>query len=39
MDMKALSMNRKRVILEGSPDEAARKLVDALKAEGVVIVR
>jgi electron transfer flavoprotein beta subunit len=38
-DMKALSMNRKRVILEGSPDEAARKLIDALKAEGVVIVR
>jgi electron transfer flavoprotein beta subunit len=39
LEMKALSMNRKRVILEGSPDEAARKLVDALKAEGVVIVR
>lgn len=36
IDTKALSMDRKRVIIEGSPEEAAMKLVDALRDEGVI---
>jgi electron transfer flavoprotein beta subunit len=34
--MKAQAMARKKVIFEGPPDEAAKKLVDALAAEGVL---
>jgi len=33
---KVQSMNRKKVLFEGTPDEAAKKLVDALRAEGVI---
>jgi electron transfer flavoprotein beta subunit len=36
LDTKVQSMNRKKVMIEGSPDEAARKLIDALRAEGVI---
>jgi electron transfer flavoprotein beta subunit len=34
--MTAQAMSRKRVIFEGSPEVASRKLVEALRAEGVV---
>ncbi len=34
--MKAQAMARKKVVIEGSPDEAAKKLVDALASEGVL---
>ncbi len=34
--MSAQSMNRKRVMIEGTPEEAAAKLVEALAKEGVV---
>jgi len=36
VSMTAQAMNRKRVIFEGSPDETASKLVDALASEGVI---
>jgi len=36
LSMKALAMNRKRIIIEGSPEETARKLVDALASEGLI---
>ena len=29
-------MNRKKVLFEDPPDEAAKKLLDALKIEGVL---
>jgi len=35
-NMKAQAMARKRVVFEGAPDETAKKLVDALAAEGVL---
>ena len=34
--MSGKPMSRKRIMLEGSPEEAAKKLVDALSSEGVV---
>jgi electron transfer flavoprotein beta subunit len=34
--MKAQAMARKKVLLEGPPDETAKKLVDALASEGVL---
>ncbi|HUI23793.1 MAG TPA: electron transfer flavoprotein subunit beta/FixA family protein [Nitrososphaerales archaeon] len=34
--MKAQAMARKRVVFEGPPEETAKKLVDALAAEGVL---
>ena len=34
--MKAQAMARKKVVFEGAPEETARKLVDALTAEGVL---
>jgi len=34
--MTAHAMNRKRVIFEGSPEAASRKLVEALRSEGVL---
>jgi electron transfer flavoprotein beta subunit len=34
--MSGKPMNRKRIIIEGPPAEAARKLVDALASEGVI---
>ncbi len=34
--MKAQAMARKKVVYEGSPEETAKKLVDALAAEGVL---
>jgi electron transfer flavoprotein beta subunit len=34
--MIAQTMNRKRIIIEGSPDESASKLLDALAREGVI---
>jgi electron transfer flavoprotein beta subunit len=36
LEVTGQSVARKRVIFEGSPDETARKLVDALRLEGVV---
>jgi electron transfer flavoprotein beta subunit len=36
LDVTVQSANRKRRLLDGSPDEAARKLLDALKQEGVL---
>ena len=36
LSMSAQSSNRKRIIIEGSPDEAAAKLLDALVKEGVI---
>ena len=36
LDVAAQPVNRKRVIFEAPPEEAARKLVDALKREGVL---
>ena len=36
LDITVQSANRKRVLFDGSPDEAAKKLVDALKQEGVL---
>jgi len=35
-EMKAQAMARKRVLYEGLPEETAKKLVDALAAEGVL---
>lgn len=35
LSMTAQSSNRKRVVIEGSPDEAAEKLIVALEKEGV----
>jgi electron transfer flavoprotein beta subunit len=34
--MKAQSMARKRVVFEGGPEDAAKKLIDALVSEGVI---
>jgi len=34
--MKAQTMARKKVVFEGTPEESARKLVEALAAEGVL---
>jgi len=34
--MSAQTMNRKRVLIEGTPDEGAAKLVEALAKEGVI---
>jgi electron transfer flavoprotein beta subunit len=36
LQMRAQLTNRKKLMIEGSPDEAAKKLVDALKGEGVI---
>jgi len=36
MEVKLQSADRKRIIIEGSPEEASRKLVEALKKEGVL---
>jgi electron transfer flavoprotein beta subunit len=36
VSMTAQAMNRKRIVFEGSPDEAASKLVDAFASEGVI---
>lgn len=36
VSMSGKPMNRKRVLIDGSPDEAARKLLDALASEGVI---
>jgi electron transfer flavoprotein beta subunit len=36
VSMTAQAMNRKRVVFEGSPDEAAFKLVEAFASEGVI---
>ncbi|MDA4117488.1 MAG: electron transfer flavoprotein subunit beta/FixA family protein [Thaumarchaeota archaeon] len=36
LDVRAQPADRKRVLFEGSPDEEARKLVAALKQEGVI---
>jgi electron transfer flavoprotein beta subunit len=36
LSMTAQSSNRKRVIIEGAPDEAAEKLLEALEKEGVL---
>lgn len=35
-DVRALAMDRKRVIFEGPPEESAKMLIDALRKEGVV---
>jgi electron transfer flavoprotein alpha/beta subunit len=34
--MKAQAMARKNVVFEGTPEETAKKLVDALASEGVL---
>jgi electron transfer flavoprotein beta subunit len=36
LDIHVQSMNRKKVILEGTPEESADKLVEALQKEGVI---
>jgi len=36
VDTRVQSMNRKRVVIEGAPEESAQKLLDALKSEGVI---
>jgi len=36
IDLTLQAANRKRVLLDGPPDEAARKLVEALRQEGVL---
>jgi electron transfer flavoprotein beta subunit len=36
LDTRVQSMNRKKVVIEGSPEEAAKKLLDSLRAEGVI---
>ncbi len=36
VDVTVQAANRKRVLLDGSPEEAAKKLVEALKQEGVL---
>ena len=36
VSMSGKAMDRKRVMIEGSPEEAARKLVDCLSSEGVI---
>ena len=36
LELKVQSMNRKKVIFEGPPEETAKKLVDALASEGVL---
>jgi len=36
LDITLQSADRKRVLFDGSPEEASRKLVDALKQEGVL---
>lgn len=36
VSMSGKPMNRKRIIFEGSPEEAAKKLVEALVSEGVI---
>ncbi|HUI86934.1 MAG TPA: electron transfer flavoprotein subunit beta/FixA family protein [Nitrososphaerales archaeon] len=36
LDTRVQSMNRKKVVFEGAPEETATKLLDALKAEGVI---
>lgn len=36
LDVVLQAANRKKVLLDGSPEEASRKLVDALKQEGVL---
>jgi electron transfer flavoprotein beta subunit len=36
LDVTVQAANRKRVLLEGAPEEASRKLVSALKQEGVL---
>lgn len=36
LDVSVQAANRKRVVLPGTPEEAARKLADALKQEGVL---
>jgi electron transfer flavoprotein beta subunit len=36
VSMMSQSPNRKRVLIEGSPDEAAQKLLEALEREGVL---
>jgi electron transfer flavoprotein beta subunit len=36
LDTKVQSMNRKKILLEGSPADAAKKLLEALRGEGVI---
>jgi len=36
LDVTVQATNRKRVLLDGSPEDASKKLVDALKQEGVL---
>jgi len=36
LDVAAQSVNRKKVIYEGPPEESARKMFDALRKEGVI---
>jgi electron transfer flavoprotein beta subunit len=36
MSMSGKPMNRKRVVIDGPPEEAAKKLVEALASEGVI---
>ncbi len=36
LDVTLQAANRKKVLLDGSPEVAAKKLVDALKQEGVL---
>ena len=36
LEIHAQAMNRKKVLFEDPPDEAAKKLLDALKIEGVI---
>lgn len=37
VDTRVQSMNRKKVVIEGPPEEAAKKLLDSLKSEGVLV--
>ncbi len=36
VSMSAQAMNRKHLVIEGAPDEAAKKLIEALASEGVI---
>lgn len=36
LSMSAQAMERKRILIEGAPDEAAKKLLDALATDGVM---
>jgi electron transfer flavoprotein alpha/beta subunit len=36
LDVTLQPVNRKRVLLEGSPEEAAKRLIESLRREGVL---